>query len=265
MIFAAQKIIARLFFPVPLFFWISLAAWIALRGGRRRLARGLTAGAVVWLFLISWDPVGEFLLGTLENPFTTLEEIPADTDIVVVLGGGSHFREDRTGAARLSRSSQGRVLEGIRLVSGGRDDDRRPLLVFTGDSPRDGPAMAFVAGETARALGVPGEQVIMLEKTYNTRQEARAVRRFLEESSGWGNEAKGPNGRVVLVTSACHMLRSKALFQREGIDPVPAPAQYLTDQGSLSPWSFFPSASALEKTERFFYEVLGLLWMGMTR
>lgn len=261
MIFAVQKIIARLFFPVPLFFWISLAAWISLRGGRRRLARGLTVGAVVWIFLISWSPVSDSLAGALERPFDTLAELPPDTRYVVVLGGGLHRHEERQGAARLTRSSQGRVLEGVRLVRSLPPEAEPPLLIFTGDSPGAGPAMASVAGETARSLAVPGEQVIMLGKTYNTSQEARAVRRFIETSAGGMPQGgESPEG-VVLVTCATHMLRARALFRRQGIDPLPAPAQYLTDRGPRSAWDFLPSASALERTERFFYEILGLLWM----
>lgn len=260
MLFVLQKIIARIFFPLPVTFWLAGGAGIAAWRGRPRTARSLALAAMVWLFLISWNPVGDALLGTLEGRHPPLEDVPAETTHIVVLGGGAHAEETRPAATRLSRGSQGRVLEGVRLwrAAAASRASGIPLLVLTGDSPDGRQSMASLAAETVRELGVPPNFVIVIEETYNTAQEATAVADMLEHRIDTG---AGAVGRLILVTSASHMPRAAALFRRAGMDPLPAPAQYLTDTAGHTGWSYLPSAEALHKTERFFYEMLGIAWM----
>lgn len=253
--FALQKILARVFFPLPIVFWLAGAAGIAAWYRRPRLARRLATGAVVWLFLISWNPVGDTLLGTLEGRHAPLAQAPPDVTHIVVLGGGAHAEETRHASVRLSRSTQGRVLEGVRLWRAAASSRASgiPRLIFTGDSPDGRRPMASLAAEAARDLGVPPDRIVMLDQTYNTEQEARAVAQFLLPP-------REEQGRIVLVTSASHMSRAVMLFRRAGLDPVPAPAHFLTDSGSRSSWSFLPEAGALTRTETFVYEIMGLLW-----
>jgi len=325
--FAVQKILARIFFPLPIAFWLAIAAGIvAWRGhafrthrsgadqsgdpqpgsyqsggpqpgthrSHSRLARGLAIAAVAWLFLISWNPVGDALLGTLESRHAPLEEVPPGITHIVVLGGGAHADEGRPAAVRLSRSSQGRVLEGVRLwrAAAASRASGIPQLIFTGGSPDGRRSMASLGAEAARDLGVPPGYMVTFEEALNTEAEARAVAGYLgADTAGPPNEsgstAGPPNGPrstagdasaggdpnetgtadasdssgLVLVTSASHMPRAVALFRRAGLDPLPAPAQFLTDSGRRSSWSLLPEAGALAKTERFFYEVLGIVWM----
>lgn len=70
----------------------------------------------------------------------------------------------------------------------------------------------------------------------------------------------GHTGHLVLVTSAAHMPRAIRNFQAVGLNPIPAPTQYLTGRGSRSSLlSWLPSSSALEKSELALHEYLGLL------
>ncbi len=293
--FALQKILARVFFPLPIAFWLLLAAGIVAWWGRRtwngglphrgrqwsntrrprfgrrdRLARGLVVAAAVWLFLISWDPVADPLLRTLENRYPPLLEVPAEVTHIVVLGGGAHAEEGRPAAARLSQSSQGRVLEGVRLwrAAAASRASGIPTLIFTGDFPdRSGRrrSMASLAAETAEDLGVPPQFIVTLEETLNTAMEAAAVARYLDtvvdfDRSSDTAETADKSGGVLLVTSASHMPRSMELFRRAGLDPVSGPAQYLTDTSGRHAWKLMPNAEALQKTETVFYEVLGMAW-----
>lgn len=290
--FALQKILARLFFPLPIAFWLAIAAgvvaWRSRRGGthldgshpdrahlggRRdgghppRLARVLAIAAVVWLFLVSWNPVGDALLGTLERRHPPLEEVPSGVTHIVVLGGGAHAAPDRHATVLLSRSSQGRVLEGVRLwrAAAASRASGIPELVFTGGSPDGRRSMASLAAETARELGVPPGYIVTFEEALNTEAEARAVAEYLgvanSRAANPGATNIGESDGLLLVTGASHMPRALALFRRAGLDPLPAPAQFLTDPGARSSWSFFPDAGALAKTESFFYEMLGIAWM----
>ena len=63
-----------------------------------------------------------------------------------------------------------------------------------------------------------------------------------------------------LVTSACHMPRSMAMFKKMGTRPIAAPADFQAVWGTQRGIDFFPKADALSDSERAFHEYLGLLW-----
>ncbi|MFM9101790.1 MAG: YdcF family protein, partial [Cyanobium sp.] len=87
----------------------------------------------------------------------------------------------------------------------------------------------------------------------NTAEEARAVAAQLPRGS-----------RVLLVTSAFHMTRARALFARQGLEVVPYPVDFQS-RGAWagSVWTDFrywlPTADGLESSSRALREVLGRL------
>ncbi|MBW2619063.1 MAG: YdcF family protein [Deltaproteobacteria bacterium] len=66
-------------------------------------------------------------------------------------------------------------------------------------------------------------------------------------------------GPFVLVTSASHMARSLAVFHRLGLDPIPAPTDYLIADPAPVFW-YLPSLKALEIAHIVLHEYLGLVW-----
>lgn len=68
--------------------------------------------------------------------------------------------------------------------------------------------------------------------------------------------------RFILVTSACHMPRSIALFRKLGSHPIPAPTDHYLKKGQneISLSSFFPDAGGFVMLESAFHEYLGLAW-----
>ncbi len=68
--------------------------------------------------------------------------------------------------------------------------------------------------------------------------------------------------KFILVTSASHMPRAIGLFRKYGMDPIPAPTDYMVKEreGGLTPRVFFPSAGSLEKAGRAIHEYLGMMW-----
>jgi uncharacterized SAM-binding protein YcdF (DUF218 family) len=57
------------------------------------------------------------------------------------------------------------------------------------------------------------------------------------------------------------MPRAVALFERLGMEPIPAPTDFwIKKRQGLSPGMFFPSADGLRKAERAFYEYMGVVW-----
>jgi uncharacterized SAM-binding protein YcdF (DUF218 family) len=62
------------------------------------------------------------------------------------------------------------------------------------------------------------------------------------------------------------MPRSMALFRNQGMDPIPAPTDFLVKKGQrFGPGIFFPGAGELVRTERAVYEYLGMAWARLRR
>ena len=66
---------------------------------------------------------------------------------------------------------------------------------------------------------------------------------------------------IILVTSAVHMRRAIFAFQKEGLDPVPAPTNHLIKKDeNYNQWIGFPSSEKIKKMESAVHEYAGLLW-----
>ena len=101
----------------------------------------------------------------------------------------------------------------------------------------------------AEIMGIGYNKLVLEELSKDTKDQARLIYEIV------GDE------RFILVTSASHMPRSMALFQKSGMKPIAAPTDYwVKERQGISPGVFFPNASSLRKMERVVYEYLGLGW-----
>lgn len=83
-------------------------------------------------------------------------------------------------------------------------DGVAPRLVFTGGVGADAPASeAAVAAALARRLGVPGEAILLEERSTSTDENARYAAALLP-----------PGARVVVVSDAYHVFRCERVFRR---------------------------------------------------
>ena len=105
-------------------------------------------------------------------------------------------------------------------------------------------------------LGVPKDKIWLEDASRNTEENAVFSKKILE--------AKGAK-RILLVTSAVHMPRSVLLFERQGLEVIPAPTDYSVTDADLKQlrnpnpgvWllNFFPSVGNLSQTTRALKEV----------
>lgn len=110
-----------------------------------------------------------------------------------------------------------------------------------------------------KTMGVPASAILQDPTSLNTYENAVNVKKILKEQG---------IRRVLLVTSAMHMPRSLRIFQRQGIEAIPAPTDFLVSQQELeepnsSPQatvlSLVPDADRLEMTTRALKEYVGSL------
>ena len=109
-------------------------------------------------------------------------------------------------------------------------------------------------------MGVPEQAIWLEDQSQNTYENALYCAQLLK--------AKNID-RVILVTSAIHMPRSVALFEKQGIQVIPAPADFTVTQagwddlthGTLESQliNLLPSVGNLSLTTNALKEYLGIL------
>jgi len=246
--FLLKKIVAPLFFPMTLILGILLSGLFLVSLTRRqKTGKIFVLIGIIFLGMLSYNAISDGLLRPLEYqypPLLSLENIQ-NVKWIVVLGGG-HISDPKLPiTSQLSEASLIRLVEGIRLYRG----VPKSKLILSGGSPFEKTAEAKIMAEVAVAIGVKNQDLILEELSKDTEEEARLIQ-----------QAVGRD-RFVLVTSASHMPRSIALFNKLGMHPIPAPTGYLVKESQkMSPGMFYPGVSGLSKAERAFYEYLGLAW-----
>ncbi|MCD1126784.1 envelope biogenesis factor ElyC [Jinshanibacter sp. LJY008] len=247
MLFILKKIIGNLLFPLPFLLLLMAIALLLLWFSRwQKSAKTLITMSWLGLFLLSLQPIADRLLMPLENQYATYQK-NEPIDYIVVLGGGYTYNPDWAPSSNLFPNSLPRVTEGVRLYR----QHPGAKMIFSGAAAISNPLPnAKVAAMVAESLGVPEQDIIMLPQAQDTIEEAQAVAQIAQQKT------------LLLVTSANHLPRAMRIFQKEGLNPIPAPANQLATLGPLNPWEkAFPSAFYLSHSERAWYETLGNLWL----
>jgi len=244
---AAKYALQHLLLPPGIF--VAVLLLLSLRWmARRQWEPGvLSLFLATALYSLSIVPVADRLTAGLEGRYA----IPArpEGDSIVLLGGGVYGRAaDLTGAGFPSEEMLPRVVTAARLqrrlgvpvvVSGGKVFDRQDA---------EAPVVARVLSD----LGVPREKILVEAKSRDTVENARRAKEILS--------ANGLR-RPLLVTSAYHMRRAVAVFEKAGVAVTPVPAGFRTWKGKPYPWaSYLPSAGAFHGSTTALREYLGLLY-----
>jgi len=88
----------------------------------------------------------------------------------------------------------------------------------------------------------------------NTWENAVSLHRLLQD--------RGVS-RVVLVTNAWHMPRSRWCFEQQGFSVIPAPVDYLTSQRAFDVRGLVPDAGVLADSSLALHEYIGIAWYRM--
>lgn len=245
--FIISKLAIALISPLGSALFGGLLALILGLTGRQRLAMGLGVLSLAWLWVWSLPVASHAVRGYLEDqhPAMNASAMP-EAGAIVVLGGGTSPLSYGEPYPNLGAASD-REWHGARLYQAGK----APLLVLTGG--HDPQYRATSSAETMRrfmsALGVPDSAMLLEERSRNTTQNAEFTANVL---AGQGIS------RILLVTSALHMPRSKALFEAQGLEVIPAATDH--EVRPLPAWrNWLPDTNALDGSSRAIKEVVGRL------
>jgi uncharacterized SAM-binding protein YcdF (DUF218 family) len=222
---------------------------------KQKTGKILVSVGICLILLLSSGFIADPLLRSLENKYTpyhvqlTNEVCISDEGypigFVIVLAGG-HVSDQRLPVtSQLGGDSLIRLIEGVRIYR------KCPgsKLVLSGGSVFDPIPSSEIMADIAGELGVNQDDIITESISKDTKDEAILIKPIVN------------NNHFILVTAASHMPRSMAMFRKLGMNPVAAPTSHLSmGRSVLNPTCFFPKSSNLMKSERVFYEYLGVIW-----
>lgn len=244
--FMLRKIVAHFLFPVPLCVEVLLLGLYLLWFTRKqRTGKVVVTLGTLLLAALSNTFIAERLIRGLEDRYPSFavsrgaEATTPAPRFIAVLGGWANDDPHVPISSHLSRDQLERLVEGIRLH---RELPATKLILSGYSGSAENMAVLAVA------LGVNPHDTLPLPQPRDTEEEAHEI------------SALTSRAPLVLVTSAAHMPRAMALFEKVGAEPLPAPTDYLAPQHPLSPDDFFPGPYALTMSETVFYEYLGLTW-----
>ena len=247
--FIAAKFLAFLTQPLA---WVALlivAAWLSLRW-RPKWVAGWLGSALALLLLLGWQPLPDALLRQLESryaPLAPTADLQGYTG-VIVLGGALEgaYVWTAPGQSALNDAAE-RMTEVLPLLR------RQPNLkvLFTG-----GDGALFTQGmseaERARQFFTPqgiAPDSLLFESASRTTYENALLSKNLP--------GVNTQQRWLLLTSAWHMPRAMATFEKLGWNVVAYPVDFRS--GNSTPWSEYQMNNGVQKWHTALHEWLGLL------
>jgi len=248
-----SKLLPQLIYPVGLACLLILLSLLIRHTGWRK---GLLVLAFLVLFLGGnrWVVLG--LAQSLEWRYLPPGEV-VKADAIVILAGDLRMADYPRSMSEIGEAGD-RLIYAAQLYSQGA----APVVLYSGgniDWLSATPGTRQDIASLLELMGVPAAAQLYETKSRNTYESAVACRQLFQE--------KGFR-QIILVTSAAHMPRSVGVFERQGMEVIPAPTDYSVTQADWAQFKsaglgthlifLFPSADNLEITTRTLKEYIGI-------
>lgn len=219
----------------------------------RKFGKRLIFGSLVLFLFFSNSYISNRIMHAWEPAPRELETLPV-YEIGIVLTGITNIDKlpkDRTyfnkGADRVTHALQLYKMGKLKkiLISGG--------LGFDPIHPK---SEAESLAEFLMWAGVKKSDLILETKAVNTRENALFTRQVLDQAGF----LPMTEANLLLITSAFHMKRAKACFQKTGLYPDTFPVDYYASEPRLSLQSVFqPSVQSIFTWHRLVKEWVGIV------
>ena len=205
---------------------------------------------------------GDYLIHRLEMTYPAYDGVEK-ADAIVVLGGGTVTKSTPRQIVEVNGAGD-RIIYAAQLYREGAAE--KLLLGGSYIAWRDGEvptetgvsSPASEMAELMRMFDIPEEALLIQDRSLNTAEEAEEDAKMLR--------ALGLN-KIILVSSATHMRRAVPLFEKQGLEVIPAPTDYsFSDQewenelrfNAATAYSFIiPSISNINSLQNALKEYLG--------
>lgn len=247
---SASKILGAILAPLPLSLLVFLFGVLLGGIGFKLFGRFCRVFAISLLLVCSMPAFESYLRSTLDQqyPATPIEETP-QAALIVVLGGAIAKPTPPRLQVEIVDSSD-RVLHAFRLLTAGK----APLIFLSGGNLVTEPGVkseAYYIAELLEEWGVSRSLIISEGYSRTTYENARTTLKYLT-NLGLQDE------QILLVTSAIHMPRAAAVFEKAGLNVIPSPADVSAARSFLPGiFSYLPSVNALGGVSKIWHEYLG--------
>jgi uncharacterized SAM-binding protein YcdF (DUF218 family) len=232
--------------------WVALLLLLTMLGfaGRRRWAAPTGWSALVLLMALGWEPLPDHLLRTLESRYPAVAQ---GTDLrayvgVVLLGGAlepAYVWQGHDQPA-LNEAAE-RMTVALPLM---RQHPHLKLLFTGGEGELLGSGLteAERARRFFQAMGLPEARLLLEYRSRNTYENAvmSAAMPGIDHRQPW-----------LLLTSAWHMPRAMASFEKAGWNVRAYPVDFRSGQATA--WTRYSLANGVRKWQTALHEMLGLL------
>jgi uncharacterized SAM-binding protein YcdF (DUF218 family) len=238
------KLLPLFVYPLGLAIVLGILGLVLFARGHHRKAIISVVMGVVILWVSATNVFSSFILNSLERdyPAVAIDRQP-NVDAIVVLGGFTGGAGSGSGVVEINDAVD-RLFHGMRLYRAGK----APRVMLLGGAARGHLPEAQVMAELLAEFGVSREAMILEDKSRNTRENAMNALVIMQK--------KGIN-KILLVTSAYHMRRAQAVFEKLGLEVVPAATDYQVQEPDPSILDWVPDTEALMMTTLGIKEYLG--------
>jgi uncharacterized SAM-binding protein YcdF (DUF218 family) len=294
MIFGLKKFISQFLMPIPLVCECLILGWILVRFTQYKKTGKAFYLLAFTLFLAFGYGWGRTYLYNLERRYTAFEPTPEQCEAlrgtpVVVLGQGMPESSDLPLRYQNNEIFDRRLLEGVRVAK--LIPESRLIISMAGEAP-DTIKQLFL-DEYMSLVNFPTNRVFMFTTARDTSEEAACAKKVISNQcsviSGDGSSrASDPvssfqfpvsnlqtnaltnyrTNALLLATSASHIPRAMKIFQKQGMDPIPAPCDYTDVNPPHAEWKHWylpplPEGRNIKNSERAVYEWLGNLFVSL--
>ncbi len=231
-----------------------ILTWLPPTPTRRRHTRLAATMTCLILFLATTPIIAKPLTSLLESwPVNHPGPSTPHAHAIVVLGGGIYDKGTLRPSIELSPESRQRTLCGAELYHQGLAST---LLITGGDLSLfgSGPTEPATMKEWAIRLGVPASAILTDDRARTTYENALGTKRLLGEQTS-----------ILLVSSAGHLWRATALFEKQGFHVTPYACGFHAKHRVMEAWKdltlfdFLPASWALQRTTEVAEEVAGMI------
>ena len=248
MSFYLSKILWLILNPFNIFIFITLLSIFLYFVKLRRLSLIIFLINFVFIALISFLPIGSYLIYNIEKEYHSYIKPPDQVDGILILGGATNpLLYNEYNQISLNGSSE-RLVESVFII---KKFDKAKVIFSGGSGLVNRPDLdhAKVAKSFYKKIGIETNQIIFEDKSRNT-----------YENIIYSKQIANPkiNENWLLITSASHMKRALLIADKNNWKLIPYPVDFK----NIKNFKLIPSLELLKNLNSFqqgTHEWLGLI------
>jgi len=245
MTFILSKVLSFLFNPLT---WVFILLGIAIYRTQAKSNKRFLIGATLLLYLFSNAFIFHSINSAWEVKPINTAKFDTKYEVAIVLGGVASF--DRNNQQIEFHANSGRILNILPLYFSGKVEK----ILLSGGSGKLIPeeTEASILAAYLIEIGVKEGDILIEEQSRNTYENALYSKQLLEEHNIHGN--------LLLSTSAIHMNRAYACFQKAGMEVSPFSADQISyNRNYYFDTLFIPNTNVLQYWYQLIHEWIGML------